>query len=154
MKWNKPKKTVQSILVYLGVISLVITSITSIIIAIWVTYPNAINSFDKKVPDFYASYIKGVYNTTESFENKEVKLVIFKYLYEKLKDYNIYSRRYFYPLVNDFACYKSLAVKDPLTVARKVSERILTLPIYYNLSLDDVERICDILIYHVRNGKK
>ena len=86
MKWNKPKKTVQSILVYLGVISLVITSITSIIIAIWVTYPNAINSFDKKVPDFYASYIKGVYNTTESFENKEVKLVIFKYLYEKLKD--------------------------------------------------------------------
>lgn len=67
-------------------------------------------------------------------------------LYEKLKEYNIYSRRYFYPLVCDFACYKSVAIKDSLTVARKVAERILTLPIYYDLALDDVQRICDIII--------
>ena len=67
-------------------------------------------------------------------------------LYEKLKGYNIYSRRYFYPLVCDFACYKSVAVKDPLTVARKVAERILTLPIYYDLALEDVQRICDVII--------
>jgi dTDP-4-amino-4,6-dideoxygalactose transaminase len=67
-------------------------------------------------------------------------------LYEKLKEYNIYTRRYFYPLVSNFACYKSVAVKDPLTVARKVGERILTLPIYYDLALDDVQRICDIII--------
>lgn len=67
-------------------------------------------------------------------------------LYKELKKYNIYSRRYFYPLVCDFACYKSVAVKDPLTVARKVAERILTLPIYYDLGLDDVQRICDIII--------
>ena len=68
-------------------------------------------------------------------------------LYEKLKEYNIYSRRYFYPLVCDFACYKSVAIKDPLTVARKATERILTLPIYYDLSLDDVRKICDIIFY-------
>jgi len=67
-------------------------------------------------------------------------------LYEKLKEYNIYSRRYFYPLVCDFACYKSVAVKDPLTAARNVAERILTLPIYYDLALEDVQRICDIII--------
>ncbi len=67
-------------------------------------------------------------------------------LYEELKKYNIYARRYFYPLVCDFACYKSIAVKDCLTVARKVSERILTLPIYCDLSFDDVQRICDIII--------
>ena len=67
-------------------------------------------------------------------------------LYEKLKEYNIYTRRYFYPLVCDFACYKSVAVKDPLTTARTVAENILTLPIYYDLALDDVERICDIII--------
>ncbi len=66
-------------------------------------------------------------------------------LYDKLKEYNIYPRRYFYPLVCDFACYKSVAVKDPLTVARKVSDRILTLPIYYDLSLDDVQKICEII---------
>ena len=67
-------------------------------------------------------------------------------LYEKLKEYNIYSRRYFYPLVCDFACYKSIAVKDSLTVAKKVAEKILTLPIYCDLSLDDVQQICDIII--------
>jgi dTDP-4-amino-4,6-dideoxygalactose transaminase len=67
-------------------------------------------------------------------------------LYEKLKEYNIYTRRYFYPLVSNFACYKNVAVKDPLTVARKVGERILTLPIYYDLALGDVQRICDIII--------
>ena len=66
-------------------------------------------------------------------------------LYEKLTEYNIYSRRYFYPLVCDFACYKSVALKDPLAVARKVAERILNLPIYYDLSLDEVHKICDII---------
>ena len=67
-------------------------------------------------------------------------------LYEKLKEYNIYSRRYFYPLVCDFACYKSVYGKDPLIVARRAAERILTLPIYYDLSLDDVERICETVV--------
>ncbi|MCK4828195.1 DegT/DnrJ/EryC1/StrS family aminotransferase, partial [bacterium] len=67
-------------------------------------------------------------------------------LYEELKKYNIYSRRYFYPLVCDFACYRSVAVKDPLVVARRVSSRILTLPIYYDLQLEDVHRICNIII--------
>jgi len=67
-------------------------------------------------------------------------------LYEELKKYNIYSRRYFYPLICDFACYRSVSVKDPLTVARKVASRILTLPIYYDLALEDVRRICDIII--------
>lgn len=67
-------------------------------------------------------------------------------LYENLKEYNIYSRRYFYPLICDYECYKSVSIKDPLTVARKVTERVLTLPIYYDLSLDDVQKICDIII--------
>ena len=67
-------------------------------------------------------------------------------LYEELKKYNIYSRRYFYPLVCDFPCYRSIAVKDPLIVARLVASKILTLPIYYDLSLDDVQRICNVII--------
>ena len=67
-------------------------------------------------------------------------------LYEELKGYNIFTRRYFYPLICDYPCYRSIAIQDPLTVARSVTERILTLPIYYDLSLDDVETICDIII--------
>ncbi|MBW8042181.1 MAG: DegT/DnrJ/EryC1/StrS family aminotransferase [Planctomycetes bacterium] len=67
-------------------------------------------------------------------------------LYEELKKYNIYARRYFYPLICDFSCYRSVSVKDPLTVARKVASRILILPIYCDLSLNDAQQICDIII--------
>ena len=77
--------------------------------------------------------------------NSQTKTPIPRELYEELKHYNIYARRYFYPLICDYSCYKSVAVKDSLTVARKVSERILTLPIHYDLSLDDVQRICNII---------
>ncbi len=66
-------------------------------------------------------------------------------LYEELQKYNVFTRRYFYPLLCDYACYRQLAVKDSLTVARKVSRRILTLPIYYDLSLQDAHKICDII---------
>ena len=67
-------------------------------------------------------------------------------LYEELKKYNIYTRRYFYPLICDYSCYRSISIKDPLTVARKVASRILILPIYCDLSLDDAQQICDIII--------
>jgi dTDP-4-amino-4,6-dideoxygalactose transaminase len=66
-------------------------------------------------------------------------------LYEKLKEWNVYARRYFYPLICDYACYKSVSVKDPLTVARRVTDSIMTLPIYDSLPLTDVEAICDII---------
>ena len=66
-------------------------------------------------------------------------------LYEKLKQYNVFPRRYFYPLICDFACYKNVPLTDPLIVARSVSEQILTLPIYFDLELDDVEKICDLV---------
>jgi len=67
------------------------------------------------------------------------------HLYEKLKQYNVFSRRYFYPLICDFACYKNVPVTDPLIVARSVTEQILTLPIYYDLELESVEKICDLI---------
>jgi dTDP-4-amino-4,6-dideoxygalactose transaminase len=66
-------------------------------------------------------------------------------LYEELKKYNVFSRRYFYPLICDYACYRSVSIKDPLTVARRTAERILTLPIYDGLELSDVEAICEIV---------
>ena len=66
-------------------------------------------------------------------------------LYAKLKEFNVYARRYFYPLLCDFACYKSVPLNSPLTVARRVAKRILTLPIYDQLALEDVDRICDII---------
>ena len=76
-------------------------------------------------------------------------------LYEKLKEYNVFSRRYFYPLICDYACYRSVSIKDPLTVARRVSDRIVTLPIYDSLELSDVEAICEIVQHlHKRHEKR
>ncbi len=72
-------------------------------------------------------------------------------LYERLKYYNIFTRRYFYPLICDFSCYKSVSITDPLLIARHVANRILTLPIYDSLQLPEVETICDI-IQHIHNN--
>jgi dTDP-4-amino-4,6-dideoxygalactose transaminase len=66
-------------------------------------------------------------------------------LYEALKRYNVFARRYFYPLVSDFACYQNISIKDPLTVAHRVADNILTLPIYDTLELDEVDGICRIM---------
>jgi len=67
-------------------------------------------------------------------------------LYEKLKQWNVYVRRYFYPLVCDYACYRNVSVNDPLTVARRAADSILTLPIYDSLELSKVETICAIIM--------
>lgn len=67
-------------------------------------------------------------------------------LYEELKKYNVFTRRYYYPLLCDFPCYRAITVNDSLSVAKAVASRILTLPIYYDLSLEDVQRICNIII--------
>jgi len=66
-------------------------------------------------------------------------------VYDGLKQWNVHTRRYFYPLICDYACYRGLSVRDSLTVARRSADRILTLPIYDSLELSDVERICDMI---------
>jgi len=66
-------------------------------------------------------------------------------LYDELKRYNVFSRRYFYPLVSDFACYRNVHISDPLVTAKRVADSILCLPTYYNLQLDEVGRILEII---------
>lgn len=68
-------------------------------------------------------------------------------LYASLKQYNIHARRYFYPLVCDYPCYRNVMVGKTMPVARAVSSRILTLPIYPDLALEDVHRICEIIMH-------
>lgn len=66
-------------------------------------------------------------------------------VYAKLKEYDIYARKYFYPCSNDLDCYKEYA-KQETPIAHEVSLNILTLPIYEELDLNDVDRICDIIL--------
>jgi len=66
-------------------------------------------------------------------------------LYGTLKKFNIFSRRYFYPLITDFACYQSIPIAEPLVVANRVANQILTLPIYDTLKISEVEKISEII---------
>lgn len=67
-------------------------------------------------------------------------------VFEKLKEYNIFARKYFYPLTSDFECYKNIENnKENLENAKYISERILTLPLYEGLNQEEIEYICNIL---------
>lgn len=64
---------------------------------------------------------------------------------EMMKRENIYPRKYFYPLTNSFECYRDSFDQTSTPVAKYMSDRVLTLPIYADLSIEDVKRICSII---------
>ncbi|ATW26958.1 DegT/DnrJ/EryC1/StrS family aminotransferase [Candidatus Formimonas warabiya] len=68
-------------------------------------------------------------------------------LYEKLKEYNIITRKYFYPLCSNFPCYRDLpsADRQRLPVANRIAETVLALPLYGQLPHSAVEKICTII---------
>lgn len=67
-------------------------------------------------------------------------------VYNELQLNDIYARKYFYPLTSKFECYKG-RFNDNTPIAEMVSEEILTLPLYADLSLEDVKKICQIIIH-------
>lgn len=68
-------------------------------------------------------------------------------LYGKLRENNIYARRYFYPLISTFPMYRGLpsARRENLLVATSAADQILCLPIFPMLQIPDVERIVRII---------
>ncbi len=65
---------------------------------------------------------------------------------EALAQEGIFARKYFYPITNEFDCYKGKFKINATPIAKKISEQVLTLPLYADLSVDDVDRICDIIL--------
>ena len=63
-----------------------------------------------------------------------------------LADENIFARKYFYPLTNRFECYRDRFDCKATPVAKHMADRVLTLPLYADLGLEDVDRICDIIL--------
>ncbi len=66
-------------------------------------------------------------------------------LYAALREQGIYSRKYFYPAVNELECYAEYSGQET-PVAHDAAVHILTLPIYEGLAMEDVDRICDIIL--------
>lgn len=58
----------------------------------------------------------------------------------------IYARKYFYPITSAFECFHRQYDISKTPVALHVSKRVLTLPIYADLPIETVDRICRIVM--------
>ncbi|HDX9591109.1 TPA: DegT/DnrJ/EryC1/StrS family aminotransferase [Bacillus pseudomycoides] len=63
-------------------------------------------------------------------------------LYERLMSYNVFTRKYFSPLTSDFICYKDQFDSWKTPIAKGIANTILVLPLYGELQVEEVERIC------------
>ena len=66
-------------------------------------------------------------------------------LYVRLKENGIYSRKYFYPLTSDQACFKNKYRNNRLDVARRLAERVLVLPLYEGLDEEKITNIVGVI---------
>lgn len=69
-------------------------------------------------------------------------------LYFKLREANIFGRRYFYPLISEFATYRGLpsSKKANLLNAHKMADSVICLPMYHELRKEDVRRIASLIV--------
>ena len=115
----------------------------------------------KKVVEYYKKLLDNVKGLKICHEQLEVQpnyayfpVVFDEYKYtrdevfERLKAKDIIARKYFYPLANCFACYKEFPNADvsKTPVAANIADRVLTLPLYADMSLEEVEAICKIIL--------
>lgn len=67
-------------------------------------------------------------------------------VFDKLGKENIVARKYFYPLINDYECYRDKYSSKDTPVAKYISDRVLCLPMYADLELEVIDKICDIIL--------
>lgn len=63
-------------------------------------------------------------------------------VFDRLAQYDIAARKYFYPLTSTFDCYKECFDASDTPIALQVSERALTLPLYPDLTNEKIDKIC------------
>ena len=67
-------------------------------------------------------------------------------VFNKLNAERIFTRKYFYPLTNTFKCFHGKYDVNQTPTALHISKRVLTLPLYAGLSLEQADRICSIIL--------
>lgn len=115
----------------------------------------------KKVVERYRSHLEGIEGLQLNVEQKDVKSnyayfpVIFDEkqfgssrveVFDKLAENGIGARKYFYPLTNTFSAFRRQFNVLDTPVALYISERVLTLPLYADLDMGDVDRICEVIL--------
>ena len=67
-------------------------------------------------------------------------------IFQALKEKNIYTRKYFYPCVNSYECYRGRFRAEDTPVADRISKQVLTLPLYADLPVEIVDLVCDTIL--------
>ena len=108
-------------------------------------YDELLISFAAKKPVWNKSATKNYSYYPLIFCNEEFMLKCMKFLQEN----DVFTRRYFYPSLASalkFLPTKSLAITD------KVSKKVLCLPLFYELTVDEVKKISDLMNKFQRNN--
>lgn len=115
----------------------------------------------KRVVERYRNHLEGIDGIHLNPDQAEVKSnyayfpVVFdekifgadrNEVFEKLAENAIGARKYFYPLTNTFDCFHGKYDANLTPIALYISKRVLTLPLYADLSMEDVDRICDVIL--------
>lgn len=104
----------------------------------------------KRTADLYNELLLGLpLKRPEAMEGTEYNYSYYPIVFESedqmlkakslLTDSAVGTRRYFYPSLNNLPQYKG----EPCPISESVSLRVLALPFYYNMEVDDVKKICD-----------
>lgn len=103
----------------------------------------------KDIPGIKLNHVKDVIEPNYAYFPIVVDEKIFgadrNKISDELKKNNVFSRKYFYPLTNTFECFHGRFNLEATPNAVYVSERVLTLPIYADLAIADVDMICGII---------
>ena len=65
---------------------------------------------------------------------------------DRLQEHNVWARKYFYPIIPELACYQEKYGDLEFPVSKHAAETVLALPMYADLSVEDVEKICKIIL--------
>lgn len=115
----------------------------------------------KKIVEHYRERLSGVEGIKLSAvqENVESNYAYFPVVFDgykytrnevfvMLEEQGITARKYFYPLTNSFECYRNYptAGVEKTPIAQHLALRVLALPLYADLDIEDVDRICNIIL--------
>lgn len=64
----------------------------------------------------------------------------------RLADQGVFTRKYFYPLTSQFPLCRGMIPTERTPIAAQVSSQILCLPLYADLTMADVDRVCDAIL--------
>ena len=109
-----------------------------------------VNHYKKRLSGVKGIYIPDLQKEVQpNYSYFPVVFDNYKYSRDEIKNrlaqHDIGARKYFYPITNELDCYKNYD-KGQTPVAKYISERVLTLPLYHELTIKDVDFICDIIL--------